>query len=96
MKKSALSAADFLAAIARAQSGPHSKVACEFKDVRIVGNVDFGNLHVNHLSLENVTFEGRVTGLVEVDTLRVHAPMCIFYSSFPSLYAGGLIKDFTS
>ena len=90
-----ITAQQFLLTIGRAQSGSDSCKACEFKDLRIVGDISFSNIHIKNLLLENVTLEGEVSGIITVDTLKVHSPMCLYFSSLPALYAGRLIKDFT-
>lgn len=90
-----ITAGEFLAALGRVSSKDGSISVCVFEDVEIVGDVDFAGIQVTKLFLKNVTFKDDVKGIVGFDQISIYGSNCIFFSSIPALYTGGLVKEFT-
>ncbi len=81
-----MTAADFMANLRGGKT--------DFDHVEIEGDVDFGTMALEKLSLNRVIFHGKVIGQVEVGELRISSDFCLCVSNvMPLCYAGSLIKD---
>lgn len=70
---------------------------CKFNNVTVVGDLDFGELKIDTLYLNNVVFEGVINGSITVQEITISGKNCTYYSNImPLRYSGSLLKDLNS
>lgn len=70
----------------------------EFKNIRVVGDVDLQDIVVGSLTLDEVMFMGEVTGCVRIiDHILIRSKTSIYFAdASPLIYTGSLLKDLAS
>jgi hypothetical protein len=68
----------------------------KFECIRIVGDVDFGNMVLDELFMNHVSFQGEVSGTITTGKIFINGNSTYYHchwQSLPVCYAGSLIRD---